>query len=99
MTDKSYAFAGANIQIEVIEYRIALFVLKNHIIELNVALKRFDWTIIGLLDSVIRVNQRENALDGAQPLLKLTPKAREINDGKPETINTLDEEIPRPNVD
>src|SRR5690606_18701503 len=94
MTNKGHAFAGANVEAEVLQHRVAGDIFKRAIIKLDLAGQLSGRLVIILHDAVIRVDQPKDTLGCAEALLKLAPEGGSIDKRKPETIHTLNKQEP-----
>src|SRR5690606_14518138 len=94
VSNEGETFTGLNRQVEVFQHALAGFVLENHIFEFDFAGELRHRFVVHLLHHVLSIHQREDALDSAETLLNLAPERRQVDKRKPETVNTLDEQIP-----
>src|SRR5690349_6719994 len=95
MTHKGESLSGLDGQIEVIQDRFIVHILKVEIIELDMSLETRHIPMIGLDDIWICVDQGEGAFCGGESRLDLCPECRKVLDGEQELIEADDKEVPR----
>ena len=74
MAHEGHTFAGRNLQVEIPEQRFFVRVAECNVVECDLPLQVSHRLVIMLDDAVVRVNKREDALDGGQTLLELAPE-------------------------
>ena len=88
-----------DVQVEIAQHRVFVGIAEPHILEADLALQRRRRAMVALHHLRLGIDQGEHPLRRRKPLLHLRPESRQVEHREEETIQALDEQVPRPGGD